>query len=214
MLLAAAAVVATCALGAWWVEARSRDRSPAVHSLASLPERAPMCPWREPEADVARFFPGATGHTTEVIILSGARMELRKRLGRTPTPDENVLYVHRVRRQSTALGALLTRRVKGEFGAIELVLAVDPGGVVRGLRYQRLREPAVVSAQLQAPAWIQAFRGKTADSPLRPGADLPQVSPEAATSAAAIAEGVREQLVLLEVATQRGVHQSPGAAHH
>src|ERR1043165_4560528 len=45
----------------------------------------PLCPWREPEQDLRRFFPEATRYEVETRILSGQRLELMKQLGRAPT---------------------------------------------------------------------------------------------------------------------------------
>src|SRR5206468_125458 len=112
------------------------------------------------------------------------------------------LRPYRVVNGAATLGTVLVRRVKGEFGAIELVLAVKPDGRVRGFRLQRQREPEAVAAVLTSPRWLAAFQGKSADSPLRVGEELPAVPPQARTSAAAIAEGVRAALILLRAAEQ------------
>jgi hypothetical protein len=164
-----------------------------------------MCPWRQPEADLRSFFPGATRYATEVRILSGARLELARRLGRMPDPEENSLYVHRVYEVQRPLGAVLTRRVKGEYGAIEIVLAVAPDNRVRGVGVQRLREPPPIARALQSPPWLQSFEGKTAHSAWQMGEDLPTVPREARASARALLDGVRSLLILLHVAEQRPV---------
>ncbi|MBI5386996.1 MAG: hypothetical protein HZA90_20170, partial [Verrucomicrobia bacterium] len=164
------------------------------------PEAAPLCPWRDPDSDLKTFFPNATQHTTETRVLSGQRVELTTALGRPPSPDEHALHLHRVFHEQRVLGTVLTRRVKGEAGAIELVLAVAPDGRVRGLRLQRLREPAEIAASLQRPGWLAAFAGKTAANQWQLGADLPDVPGEARLSAQAIVEGVRSLLLLLNAA--------------
>ena len=184
----------------------------AVRELQPPPEAAPMCPWREPEADLQRFFPGATGYQTETLILSSRYAELSGALGRRPSPDELSLRLHRIRREDALLGTILTRRVKGESGAIEFVLALDRGGTVRGLRLQRLREPEEVAGALLRPAWLGSFAGKTAANRWRLGEDLPAVDPRAIGSAQAIVEGVRSLLILLAVAENTA--QPPSAPSH
>src|SRR5205807_2669853 len=144
---------------------------PLVH-LAAPPEAAPMCPWREPEADMRRFFPGAIRHETETRILSGQRLELMRRLGRPPLPDEHSAYLHRIYTGDQLAGTILTRRVRGQYGAIEIVLAVGTGGRVRGVRLQRLREPEAIAKALQSPRWLAAFQGRTAENDWHPDRDL------------------------------------------
>lgn len=159
-----------------------------------------MCPWRQPEADMRACFPGATGYRTEALILTNHLRELNKRLGRRPTPEENPLYVHRVFAGTRQIGSVLARRVKGEYGAIEIVLAVKDNAVVR-LSIQRLREPAPIAQALNSPAWLQSFKGKTIDSSWQ---DISQVPPVARLSAAAVIEGARSLMILHEVGEGEG----------
>ena len=168
-----------------------------------------MCPWREPDADLRAFFPAATRYQTETRILSGQRLELQRRLERVPTAQENSIYVHRIFRDNLPLGSVVTRRVKGENGAIEIVLALDTSGAVSGLRLQRLREPKPVAEALANPVWLGAFGGKTAESAPIIGKDLPELIREAQPSARSIIEGVRSLLVLMAVSEGR-----PNLANH
>jgi hypothetical protein len=204
MLVSAGALAFLGLLVGRW--ASPPDDPALFHSHASHAQRepAPLCPWRESERDLRRFFPGATATREELRIMSHLRIALIQNLGRPLTAEELLLRGFRVMRRSQPLGTVLVRPVKGEFGAIELVLAVEPEGRVRGLRLQRQREPAPIVAELTASRWLGAFRGKTADSPLRIGQDLPQVSRQARISAAAVAEGVRSLLILLRAAQKHG----------
>ena len=184
---------------------------PVVEDSPSA-EIAPPCPWREPEEDLKAFFPGATDFRAEDRILSGLRIELAHRLGRPATGEENLLRAFRVYRDQTPVGYVLPRRVKGGFGAIELVLAVAEGGHVEGIKLQRLREPDSVSAVLQSPEWLGSFKGSTAASNLRLSQQIPDVPPEARPSAAAIVESVRSLLILLDTSQtapqQQHVHRA------
>src|SRR5512138_3663688 len=87
------------------------------------PPLAPMCPWRDPEADLPKLFPGASRYDPQTHILSGMRLELALRLGRPPGADENALQVYNIYRLDRMQGQVVTRRVKGSYGAIELVIA-------------------------------------------------------------------------------------------
>jgi hypothetical protein len=132
--------------------------------------------------------------------LSGYRDELTRRLGRVPNGDENSLRLYQVWQETNALGWVLTRRTKGEHGAIELVLALDCSQRVCGVCLQRMREPALVSAALTDSGWLAAFRGKSAEDEWRLGKDLPQVPEPARVSAGAVVEGARSVLISLAIA--------------
>ena len=173
-----------------------------------------MCPWREPEHDLKLFFPKATRYELKTCILSGQRLELAERLGRTPTGDENALHIYPVYHDHTPLGAVLTRRVKGEFGAIELVLAVNTNQQVCGLRLQRLREPAPVAAALQDSKWLSSFVGKRADDSWPTEVELSGMPAEARVSAEAIVDGVRSLLILLASADKQQLPGPAGIPHH
>jgi len=167
---------------------------PQVQSIQS----APLCPWREPAHDLTSFFPTATRYDAETHILSGMRLQLASLLGRPATGDENALHIYRIYAQPTPLGVILTQRVKGAYGAIEIVLGVNPEGKVIGLRLQRHREPESIAALLQRPEWLGTFVGKQAADPWKLGEDIPAVSEEARISADAIVQGTRSTLILLQ----------------
>ena len=182
-----------------------------VTRLAAPLDAAPMCPWREPEADMRAFFPGATGYRTETSVLSGARVELTRRLGHPPAPEDHTLYINRVLRGEEPVGAIITRRVRGKYGAIEVVVAAGPEGAVRGIRLQRLREPDAVARALRSQAWLRSFTGKTAPSDWNLEAATARAAPEARASARAVAEGVRSTMILLDTAESLGPDSKP---HH
>lgn len=194
----------------WWNASRHNSADSVFEPSIQSVEAAPLCPWREPNRDLRAFFPDATGYQREIRILSGKRLELQRRLGRAPNAEENALYVYRVLQGIHPLGAILTRRVKGENGAIELVLAVNSDQTVSGLRLQRLREPASTAQALEDPAWLGAFRGKSVDGPWLLGKGIPALPACAQPSGQAIIDGVRSLLVSLAVAPD----QSSVAHHH
>ena len=213
VLLGAFALLAFGSFMAW----RASDRSPVEtisNSLAVPPEAAPLCPWREPETDMKAFFPAATDHRSELRILSGLRAELAQQLHRQPTGDDNALRLNRIYRGDTRLGAILTRRVKGECGAIELVVAINNDGAVQGLRLQRLREPESTAAALEDPHWLAAFAGKRASALWQMGIDLPLVCAPARPSATAIIDGVRTVLILADTAEHASKARLAAVHHH
>jgi hypothetical protein len=200
------------AMVAWRFIEPSHPSEVVFNPQTRPPPPAPLCPWREPAADLKRFFPNATRHELEIRILSGRRQELAEQLGRTPTGDENALHVYRVYDGPTPLGVVLTRRVKGAYGAIELVLAVNPDERVSGLRLQRLREPESAANALQNPDWLHSFAGKRATDSWKLGQDVPEVAADARSSAEAIVEGVRSLLILLAMTGQ--TNEPIATPHH
>jgi len=200
--------VFAAALGYLWHERNTPQDVVFQPKLRGI-EPPALCPWRTPDADMQAFFPGANGWRTETRILSGRRLELVERLGRAPELDENSLRTYRVLQGDVSVGSVLTRRVKGEHGAIELVLALDKEHRVCGLRLQSMREPEAVSRRIEDPTWLSAFRGRDARSDWRLGQAVPEVPTEARPSAERIVEGVRSLLVLDAVAEERAPQ-----AHH
>src|SRR5262245_25963950 len=176
---------------------------PPARKIATTLEPSPVCPWREPAKDLLALFPPATNYLIESRVLSSATSELRKRLGRHLSPDENPLRIHRVQHEGTRLGSVLVTRVKGEYGGIELVTALEPDGTVRGVVIQSQREPEVIAEVITSRAFCRAFVGKSAAAPLRLGEDLPDVPAAARATAQAIADGVRSQLIDFSFAETR-----------
>jgi hypothetical protein len=213
VIFGAGALALLLAVVAWRIS-DLRSSEPPFEPKTKPPQAAPLCPWRDPESDLKKFFPSATRCEPETRILSGRRLELAERLGRVPTGDENALHVYRCYEEQTPLGAVLTCRVKGGYGAIELVLAVGANGQVRGLCLQRLREPESIAVALQNSDWLRAFDGRGTDSSWQLGRDVPEVRPEARLSAEAIVDGVRSLLVLLATADESHSQRAAGARHH
>ncbi len=166
-----------------------------------------LCPWRDPTTDRRAFFPTATEVREETLILSSKRLELIRRLGRTPTGEENTIKIYRLLANGQVLGEVVARRARGESGVIELVLAVRTDGTVLGAKIQRLREPEAVAQGLQSKRWLGAFIGKTAAAQWRLGADIPGVVPEARSSAEAVLDAAHTILVLLQVGDTKTVAQ-------
>ena len=90
LLIAGGALAVALAFVGWRIGSRYSSDT-FSETKAITPEAMPLCPWRQPEVDLKVFFPDATGYRAETRILSGLRLELAERLGRTPTGDENAL---------------------------------------------------------------------------------------------------------------------------
>jgi hypothetical protein len=85
------AVGLLAAAGTGWalLRAHSGEDLPTVDVAANVvtqkDEQAGLCPWRDPDGDRKRFFPGSSGYADELAALSGQRPELQRRLGRPLT---------------------------------------------------------------------------------------------------------------------------------
>ena len=190
------------------------SRGPDLPELRTPSVRGPSpdpVSWREPEADLRRFFPGANGHREELRILSHERLTLRRRLGREPLPEEHLAVIHRALRDGSPVGVVMVRRVGGAGGAIEVVVAISPDRTVRGVRLQRQREPAPVAKAVDSPQWLGAFKGRSAESGWSVEHGALAVSATAREPAAAIAQAVRSSLVMFETAEGKGI---PTGSHH
>ncbi len=159
-----------------------------------------VCPWRDPTTDRARYFPTATGTREEMLVLGRQRKEATVLLGRSPTAEESLLRVHRLDRNGVLVGTIVTRCLRGEAGVIELVLAVDASGKVRGAHIQRMREPDETARLLRSQAWYALMINKGASADWFIVGRLLQQPKSAQTSARAVLEGVRNTLIVLDLA--------------
>lgn len=187
-----------------WSAFRPNDADVVFEPPARQIEPAPFCPWREPQQDLETFFRGATQSRSETRVLSSQLLILQKRLGRPPNPEELSLSIQRVLQVDHVMGSIMTRRVKGENGAIEIVVAVNPDQTVHGIRVQRIREPESIARSVQNPIWLGAFEHKDASSRFELGRDIPEVPDAARASAQAIIDGVRSLLILSSIAEGEG----------
>lgn len=212
-VLSGAAIIAAVGIFLWQTS-RVSPSEKIFEGRTKLPEAGALCPWRQPEADLKELFPKATHYKAETRILSGLRSELALRLGRTPTGDENALRLYRVYEGKSMIGTVLTSRVKGQYGAIELVLGADSLGHVNGWHLQRLREPDSVAKALETPAWQGWFKGKDAESNWQIDDEIRAMPVEAQPSAQAVAQGIRTLLILLATADRSEAQGLVARPHH
>ena len=180
-----------------------QDESGSVKTTYTRPDAfvqkpQAMIAWRSPAADMALFFPGASlpdSANPKVVPLSRHRVEILKSLGPETPLDSNALYVFPVHEK----GAVLLRRVAGEYGSIEVVVGIDTLGRVVGVHIQRHREPPEIEKALTAPTFLASFSGKTATSTFTLPPELPQI---AKTSAQAVSRSVRALLIEYNAGTR------------
>lgn len=159
-----------------------------------IAEAVPIAAWAEPEKDMAEFFPEADHFKIEKYTLSAKQGELAQRLGRRLEAGENLLTVHRVYKGPSFVGSVIVRRVKGEHGSIDVVLALCEDKRIRGIRMQRSREPDGIQAALTNPQWLAIMQGRATMTNWTE-TDMHGLPEAARPSAKAIIDGVNSALI-------------------
>jgi len=140
-------------------------------SLALLPGNAlgaVGCDLNDPDRDVVRLFPGATGYKTLYMSVTKqggekllARIEVRlgdRFKGLYETPD--VPYtIYEIYRDKEKVGYIHGVNHKGQFGGIQVFLALDLTGTIRSFYIQKLTSR--YSKELRDPAFGRLFVGLT-----------------------------------------------------
>jgi H+/Na+-translocating ferredoxin:NAD+ oxidoreductase subunit G len=157
--------------------------------------RAAICVWRKPDTDIQRFFPGAESYRTDLKPVGSRRAAIERALGARLDPDESDFKFYRILAGSRRVGTVLTHLGKGRYGAIEVVIALDPAGAVKGVRLQVIREPNDIKRQLTGDSFLAQFNGKRAGDLIQVGRDIRPV-PGADQSSETIAFSVKKMLVV------------------
>jgi hypothetical protein len=160
-----------------------------------------LCVWRQPDTDISDIFgSGGSYKTVFADINEAQRQRIEKRLGFALDADETQFKFFPVFKGKKRVGTVMTHAGKGQFGAIEVVVAVvpsDSGTVVKEVRIQRDREKA--KAALRSSEFLGQFKGMRAndrfrmtngESGLRPAAR------GAEKASQAVATAVRKLLVV------------------
>lgn len=202
---------------------RSRYRVPgaALAVLACLALRllaAVGCELNDPDRDVRRLFPGATGFKTEYVSVQKAGGEallrrIENRLGdrfQGLYETVDVSYtMYRIYKGSDLVGYIHGVNQKGRYGGIQVFLSLDRQGTIRALYFQKLTNQS--AAKLRDPAFGRQFVGLTladfdaydpASGAVRPGSRLAAVqnpAPDAEDDFKAALRGAKKNLILCEV---------------
>jgi hypothetical protein len=157
--------------------------------------RAAICVWRKPDADIKLFFPGAQSYRTDLKAIGAKRTAIERAIGARLDPDESDFKFYRILSGDRLVGTVLTHLGKGRYGAIEVVIALDASGVVRGVRLQVVREPNGIKRQLTGDGFLGQFEGKRAGDAIEIGRDIRPV-PGAEQSSETVAFSVRKMLLV------------------
>ena len=167
-----------------------------VAAAVSPAANAALCVWRKPDQDIKKFFSGAQTYKTEYKKPSSAEKKtIEKQIGRSLDPDESEFKFYRIIKDEKEIGTILTHLGKGQYGAIEIVVAVTDDGKVKGVAIQRDREKK--RAELRSDKFLGQFKGKDKNDPIEVGKDIKPV-PGAEKSSETVAFSVKKLLVIYD----------------
>ena len=160
---------------------------------------ASLCVWRNPDADIKAFFGGGS-YRTVLATVGDKKAKIEKRLGQKLDSDELQLKFWPVTKDGQRVGTVASHLGKGEYGAIEMVVAiVDPPKTpakVKAVKIQRDRER--YRSALRSATFLNQFKGKQANSKLRVGEDIKPAHAQAVRASRVVALSVKKLLVAYE----------------
>ncbi len=158
---------------------------------------AALCVWRKPDQDIKQFFPGAETYKTDYKKPSKSeKATIEKRIGTSLDSDESEFKFYRILKGGKTVGTILTHLGKGQYGAIEIVVALDTNAKIKGVGIQRDREKK--RAELRSDDFLGQFRGKDKNDPIKTGKDIKPVK-GAEKSSETVAFSVRKLVQVYDV---------------
>ena len=127
---------------------------------------AVSCVLDDPDKDIRAVFPSYTSYKTEFFTMDEfggktVKAEVERKLGdKLDNEYETTDIAHAVYtiyQGKTLLGYVAGETQKGVFGAMQIVLATDPAGVIKDWYYQRLTHPE--ADKLRAASFRKQFDG-------------------------------------------------------
>lgn len=175
------------------------------------------CTLNDPDRDIRRIFPGATGYRTEFVSVAdrGGRAlaaKIEARLGEPLDPVYEALDVsyayYTVLKDDAVIGFVHGVNQKGKYGGMQLILATDLKGTIVSFYYQKLTSPE--AGRFRSEAFTGQFRGLTLadfdlhrsaaaeDRPRSPVSRIRDPSTKNPEDFRATLRGVMKNLILLE----------------
>jgi hypothetical protein len=161
-----------------------------------------LCVWRQPDADISGIFGSGSYKTVFADITDSMSQRIGKRLGVALDADETQFKYFPVYKGTKRVGTVMTHAGKGQFGAIEVVVAVvagDSGPVIKEVRIQRDREKA--KAALRSQDFLGQFKGMSANDDFQISDDdsgLQSAAPGAKKASQAVATAARKLLIVYD----------------
>ncbi len=160
-----------------------------------------LCVWRFPDRDIKEIFDGDAYRTVYYEISQEEQTDIEKKLGLPLDPDETEFKFFPVYKNKKEIGTVATHLGKGQYGAIEVVVAFEYGldktkFKVRAVRIQRDREKA--RAALRSPKFLGQFNGKVPGDSLKIGYDIKTAKPGAEKASTAVAFAIKKLTLVFE----------------
>jgi len=184
-----------------WPRARWSLSWTLVAPVAALTAPAPAfaVDYLTAEQAERQLFPEADAFEARDVSLDVAqRTALRDRLGMTPRERWRLRLA---RRGGALAGVVVVDDVIGKVERITYATAIAADGAVAGIEILSYRESHGYEVRL--PAWRKQFVGKTANSALRVGEDISNIS-GATLSCQHVTEGVRRIVAVVDALRQAG----------
>lgn len=185
---------------------------PTMLLLAAASARGAVgCDLNDPDRDVKRQFPDSTGYRTTYAGLdklggAPALARVEARLGDSfhglfETID--VPYtIYEIRKGQETLGWIHGVNQKGQFGGIQVFLALDPQGTITAFFIQKITSRA--AKKLRDPEFAKQFVGlslkdfESYDPVSGKGTSVRNPAPEAETDFLAVLRAAKKNLVLMD----------------
>ena len=175
------------------------------------------CDLNDPDRDVQRFFPASTGYRTDYYTLKklgdpDILSKIQNRLGdkfKGLYETVDVPYtVYTVLKNKDVIGYIHGVNQKGEYGGIQVFMALDPQGVISDLYFQKMT--ASYAEKFRDKKFTSQFKGMSikdfadydpVSGKFPPGIALKKISnpaPEAKRDYLAILRGVKKNFILMD----------------
>ena len=158
-----------------------------------------LCVWRFPDRDIREIYDADAYETVYYDVSESDQSTIEEILGHPLDADETQFKFFNVFNGDDTVGVVATHLGKGQYGAIEVVVAMshnsDPDEVtIKEVRIQRDREKD--RANLRSEAFLGQFKGLGISDPMSVPEDITPASENSVKSSETIAFAVKKLVVV------------------
>ncbi|MEO0113823.1 MAG: hypothetical protein ABIK80_07710 [candidate division WOR-3 bacterium] len=158
---------------------------------------AGVCIWRNPDKDIKKIFPKATGYKSIIRRYDKKEKEkIKKFINKELDPDETEFTFYQIFLGKKRIGTVLTHTEKGQYGAIEVVIGLDTLNRVQKVLIQRDRE--IKSKELRSENFLNQFTGKSFQDTIEINKTIKPIK-GAEKASKAIAFSVKKMLIVYQI---------------
>ena len=170
-----------------------------VAACAAAPTSAFAVEYMSAEQAARSMFPDADRLEPRELLLDAAQLQALAARGINARSVRWPVTI--ARRGAASLGYVVTDAVVGKFELIGYAVGIGLDGAVTQVEILSYRESH--GGEIRLPAWRRQFAGKTADSPIRVGEDIANIS-GATLSCSHVTDGVRRIVAIIQAAVKNG----------